>query len=234
MLVPQGLFTVQEYDATFTVTPTSRFDHDSDTVLATVEMLVINDQAERIEFPFAVLTTDSGEGAEAPESVEPHVLNGSRPVELRPDSVDENALAEVMVHRAQAAGVTDAAELEEVRTWGRAVLARAERTFVGRTHLDPGEKRRIVLQQRIRVRPDANGEYLLEILAPSPIATIPTGGRISVVVLLPWEDEDVKPQVVVERTEAGFEFEQGRIKLRQLVAWHWKNDPLLRLTYRYA
>lgn len=55
--------------------------HSSDTVLATVEMLVENDQAETIEFPFTVLSTDAGSGAD-PESVRPRVMNGSRTVEL--------------------------------------------------------------------------------------------------------------------------------------------------------
>jgi hypothetical protein len=235
MLIPNGMFVVREYDATFTITPTSRFDHDSDTVLATVEMLVENSEQQEIEFPFYVLTTDPGTGATSQESVEPHVLNGSRPVEVQPaDEVDENQFAEVMVQRAQAAGMSDAADLEAVRDWGRRALQAAERAKVGRTRIGPNEKRRIILQQRLRVLPEPDGRFIFETLAPSPVATIPTGGRISVVVLLPWEDEDVKPSVVVEESTRDFEFEQGRIKMRQLAAWHWRNDPLLRLVYRYA
>ena len=167
----------REYDATFTVVPTSRFGHSSDTVLATVEMLVINDQAEDITFPFVVLNTDSGNGAESRQSVAPTVLNGSRPVELAPEEIDEAALAEVIVQRAQAAGVTDAAQLDSLRTWGRTALARAERTHVGRTRIKAGETRRLVLQQRIRVQPDAQGRFVFETIAPSPIATLVTGGR---------------------------------------------------------
>jgi len=234
MLLPQAGFTAQEYDAVFTITPTSRFDHESDTVFASVEMLVINDQASEIEFPFYVLSTDSGAGASASASVAPHVLNGSREVNVGPDDVDENAMAEAMAQRAQAAGVTDAAELEEVRSWGRSAVQRAERTFVGRTKLSPGERRRIVLQQRLRVLPGDDGVYVFETLAPSPIATIPTGGRISVAVLLPWEDDDIHPRIVPDRTTQDFEKEEGRVKLRPWIAWHWRNDPLLRVAYTYA
>ena len=75
MLIPQSLLAVREYDATFTVVPTSRFGHSSDTVLATVEMLLLNDQGEDITFPFVVLNTDSGAGAESKRSVAPSVTN---------------------------------------------------------------------------------------------------------------------------------------------------------------
>src|SRR3712207_4572050 len=78
MLIPQGLLTVREYDLVATVTPTSRFGHASDSVFTTVEMLVVNDQGQEIEFPFVVLNTDSGANADDPRSVEPRLLNGSR------------------------------------------------------------------------------------------------------------------------------------------------------------
>lgn len=230
MLIPQNMFTVREYDAVYIVTPTSKFGHGSDSVHAVVEMLVENDQQEEIQFPFVVLSTDSGKGAEDPRSVEPVVLNGSRPVEVGADQVDEAQFAELMVQRAQAAGVTDPARLDEVRRWGKAVLARAERTRVGRTRIGPGERRRIVLQQRLRILPQ-DGRYIFETIAPSPIATLPAGGRVSLAVLLPWEDEDVRP-VVMEKTE-GFEVEQGRVKMRPWVSWHWRNDPVFRLVYQY-
>ncbi len=163
------------------------------------------------------------------------MLNGSEPVELRDaakDEVDENQLAEVAVQRAQAGGVSNPAQLEEVRTWARKVLARAERTKVGRTKIGPGQQRRILLEQRIRVQPDASGRYTLEILAPSPIAALAGGGRVSVTVLLPFEDEDVRPQI--EDYSREFEAEQGRIKGRQYLAWFWRYDPVFRLIYRYA
>lgn len=235
MLIPQGLFTIREYDAVFTVAPTSRFDHNSDSVIGTVEMLVVNDQQEPIEFPFLVLNTDSGAGAKSGPSVEPRVLNGSEPVELRDaakDEVDEHQLAELAVQRAQAGGISDPAQLDEVRKWTRRVLARAERTKIGRTKIGPSQQRRIVLEQRIRVRPNADGQYTLEILAPSPIAALAPGGRISVTVLLPFEDEDVKPQI--EDFTREFEPEQGRIKGRQYLAWFWRYDPVFRLIYRYG
>lgn len=235
MLIPQGLFTIREYDAVFTVTPTSRFDHRSDSVIGTVEMLVVNDQQEAIEFPFLVLNTDSGAGAKDRKSVEPRVLNGSEPVDLRDaekGDIDENQLADLAVQRAQAGGVSDPAQLEEVRTWTRHVLARAERTKLGRTKIGPGQHRRIVLEQRIRVQPDASGKYTLEILAPSPVAALAAGGRVSVTVLLPFEDEDVRP--LIEDFTREFEAEQGRIKGRQYLAWFWRYDPVFRLIYRYA
>lgn len=234
MLIPQNLLAVREYDATFTVVPTSRFGHSSDTVLATVEMLVLNDQSEDITFPFVVLNTDSGAGAESGRSVAPNVINGSRDVDVSESEVDEVALAEIIVQRAQAAGVTDPAELDELRGWGRAVLARAERTHVGRTRIKAGESRRLVLQQRIRVRPDAQGRFTFETIAPSPIATLVTGGRVSVVVVMPWEDDDVRVTIDASASTTGFEFEQGQVKLRKWAAWHWRNDPILQLVYAYA
>lgn len=233
MLIPLNLFNVLEYDATFVVTPTSRFDHSSDTVLATVELLVHNDQQEDIEFPFVTLTTDPGTGATDPSSVQPHILNGSRPVDvIEDDDVDEASIAERVVAQARAAGVTDEAELQSYRRWALAVVRRAERTTVGRTRIEPGERRRVILQQRLRVQPDKDGRFIFETIAPSPIARLATGGRVSVVVLMPWEDEDVKPEIL-ERTE-GFEMEQGRIKMRAWTAWFWRNDPVFRLVYRYA
>lgn len=233
MLIPLNLFQVLEYDATFVITPTSRSDHSSDTVLATVELLVHNDQSEDVEFPFVALTTDPGTGATNRSSVQPNVLNGSRPVETDEDSdVDETSLAERAVAQARAAGVTDEDELASYRDWAIAVIRRAERTTVGRTRIEPGERRRVVLQQRLRVLPDDDGRFIFETIAPSPLARLATGGRVSVVVLMPWEDEDVKPEVL-DKTE-GFEVEQGRIKMRSWTAWFWRNDPLFRLVYRYA
>lgn len=232
MLIPEGLLTVREYDAVYNITPTSRFNHQSDSVFATVELLVVNDQAEDVTFPFFVLNTDPGNGAEDRRSVEPRVLNGSREVKLEDSEIDEAQLAELVVQRAQAAGVTDASKVEQIRTWARQVLGRAERTKIGRTRIKAGEQRRIVLQQRIRVLPDANGQYVFETIAPSPIATLAPGGRLSLVVLLPWEDEDTHPQIVDFTRE--FEAEQGRIKQRQWLAWSWRYDPILRLVYRYG
>lgn len=235
MLIPGNLFTVREYDATFVVTPTSRFGHDSDSVLAIVEMLVVNDEGEDVDFPFFVLNVDSGDGAENKDAVAPHVVNGSREVAVAQEEINENALAEIVVQRAQAAGESDEADLERIRQWGRQVLGRAERTHVGRTKIKPGEARRIILQQRLRVRPNEQGQYVFETIAPSPIATLAAGGRVSVVTLLPWEDEDVRPTILTGSglTTPDFEFEQGRIKQRQWVAWHWKFDPIFRLVYQY-
>lgn len=232
MLIPQSLLTVREYDAVYTIAPTSRFGHHSDSVFATVEMLVVNDQAEDVTFPFIVLNTDPGSGAEDRRSVEPRVLNGSREVELEDMEIDEAQLAEIMVGRAQSLGVSDPAELQQLREWGRQVLGRAERTKRGRTRIKAGESRRIVLQQRIRVLPDATGQYVFETIAPSPIATLAAGGRLSLLVVLPWEDDDVRPQIIDYTRE--FEAEQGRIKQRQYVAWFWRYDPIFRLVYRYA
>jgi hypothetical protein len=154
MLIPNTLLRVLEYDAVYVITPTSRHGHFSDTVLATVEMLVENDQTETIEFPFTVLSSDAGSGAD-PESIRPRVTNGSRAVALAPvDDVDEDALARLSAERARAAGHTDA-DVRAVEAWTRTALQKAERVHRGRTKLRAGERRRIVLQQRLRVRPDA-------------------------------------------------------------------------------
>lgn len=232
MLIPRSLFKVLEYDAIFVVTPTSRFDHASDTLLAIVEMLIENDQAEEVEFPFYVLTVDSGMNAESPESVAPHVLNGSSPVEIADEGeVNEAEFADLVVQQARSQGITDEGVLQSVRAWGEASLAKAERVKVGRTRIAAGARRRIILQQRIRLLPDGDGRFTLEVIAPPPLGVIPIGGRISLFVILPWEDQDIKVQID-ERTE-GFELEHSRLKMRQWVGWHWQNDPLLRVVYRY-
>jgi hypothetical protein len=230
MLIPDTLLRVLEYDAVYVVTPTSRQGHSSDTVLATVEMLIENDQADTLEFPFTVLSTDAGSGAD-PESVRPRVLNGSRAVEVLPvDEVDEDALARVSADRARAAGHTEA-DVRAVEAWVKTALQKAERVHRGRTRLKAGERRRIVLQQRLRVRPGEDGSYLFRTIAPSPIGSLATGGRVSLTVLLPFEDDDVR--LHVERRTEGFGVEQGWLKKRQWIAWFWQNDPLLEVQYRY-
>lgn len=239
MLIPIGGFNVQEYDLTLLVTPTSRFGHSSDTVFATVEMQVFNDKNEEISFPFAALNTDAGDGVEDPASIEPKITNGSRTVDVVADELDEEAeeqLVNGMVERAKAAGVTDEAEVEKIRGWAKTVLGKAQRIKVGRTKIRPQESRRIILQQRLRVRPDDEGRLVLDTIAPAPASTLATGGRVSVVALLPWEDEDVKPQILTGegQTTEGFEFEQNRVKQRPWVAWHWRNDPIFRLAWRYS
>jgi hypothetical protein len=99
--------------------------------------------------------------------------------------------------------------------------------------VDRNERRRIILQQRIRVQPDDQGRLILDTIAPTPASALVTGGRVSIAALLPWEDEDVKPQILTGdgETTQGFEFEQGRVKQRPWVAWHWKNDPVFRLAW---
>ncbi len=235
MLFPYGGIPAVEYDATFTIAPTSKFGHSSDTVLAAVEMLVHNTGGERIEFPFMVLTTDSGEGASAaPESVEPHVINGSQPVTLT-DEVDETAAAAAAVDRV-AAGGADAEQQEEARQFVLAALRSAERRKVGRTHIEPGVQRRIVVQQRLRIQPEADGVMVFETIAPSPMLTTTLGGRVSVYLLLPYQDSDVMPQVLEDdpRTERRFGYARTQVQQREVISWFWQNDPVLRLAYRYA
>jgi hypothetical protein len=235
MLMPIGGFPIREYDVTLLVTPTSKFGHSSDTVFATVEMQVVNNEPNEIEFPFVALSTDSGEKAENDASVAPKITNGSRDVDITGDELDQGQrqqLIDGMVQRAQAAG---AADLDAIRAWAEAVLDRAQRTKVGRTKIKAGESRRIVLQQRLRVLPK-EGVCVLDTIAPTPAAALQTGGRVSVVALLPWEDEDVKPEIVEGEggTTPQFEYEKGPIKKRQWVAWHWPNDPVFRLAWRYG
>jgi hypothetical protein len=231
MLFPGSALRILEYDAMFIVTPTSRAGHHSDTVLAVVEMLVENDQPEEIEFPFYIVNIDSGLNAASAESVQPHVLNGSQPVEVQDEEVDEQALADMMVERAKTQqGISDPRVLEWIGQWVRETLARAERVKIGRTRIAPSTRRRIILQQRIRLQ-ESDGRFTLEVMAPPPIGAIAIGGRVSLFVIFPWEDEDVRIEVL-EKTE-GFEVESGRLKVRQWVGWHWRNDPVLRVVYRY-
>ncbi len=231
MLIPLSGLPVREYDVVFTVTPTSRQGHNSDSIYLTHELYVVNNTNEKIQFPFVVLSQDPGSGAQNKDSVEPKVTNGSRPVELSDDEIDNELFVDAALQRARQAGVTDAEQLEQVRAWARLVLGRAERTKRGRTTIDPNESRRIVVQQRQRLLVGEDGTFELTVIAPTPLANLQVGGRVSVVGLLPWEDEDVRPAVV--SVTQGFELEQARIKQRQVVSWHWRNDPVFELRYRY-
>lgn len=69
-----------------------------------------------------------------------------------------------------------------------------------------------------------NGRYVFETIAPSPIATLATWGQVSLMVLLPWEDEDIRVQVL--ECSEGVAVEQGQVKECKWVAWHWQNDPV--------
>ena len=234
MLFPLGGIPATEYDATFTIAPTSKFGHSSDTVLAAVEMQIHNTGSERIEFPFMVLSSDPGTGATEPTSVEPRVLNGSQPVQL--DEVDEQTAADMAVQRV-AAGGADPAKQEETRQFVLTALRSAERRKIGRTHIEAGAQRRIVLQQRLRVLPDpSDGAFVFQTIAPSPLLTTPTGGRVSVFVLMPFKDGDVQPTVLGDdpRTERNYGYTLTPVQQRDVVSWFWQNDPVLRLAYRYA
>jgi hypothetical protein len=230
MLFPLEGIPVMEYDVTATISPTSRSGHHSDTALVSVEMLVHNTASEPIRFPFLVLATDPGTGAANAQSVEPKVLNGSQPVEI--DEVDEGQAAQLAQQRVAAAG-GDAQLQEQVGAWAKRALASAERIRRGRTTIHPGASRRIVVQQRLRVLPDAQGNYQFITIAPSPLLTVSTRGRVSVYTLLPYEDEDVRIAVLPELTEQAFSYELARVKQRQIASWFWQNDPILRLGYRY-
>jgi hypothetical protein len=230
MLYPLGGLPVQEYDLTCTISPTSRTSHNSDTALVSTEMLVQNNTGEKITFPFMVLLTDSGKGAANHASVEPRILNGSQPVEV--DEVDEKEAARLAEERVATIGA-DPALRAQVNRWVEHALAAAERTRIGRTTIKPGESRRIMTQQRLRIQPDGQGNFQFQTIAPSPLFTVLTRGRVSAYVLLPFEDEDVRISVVPELTEQGFGYELTRVKQRQIASWFWQNDPILRLGYRY-
>ncbi len=234
MLFPLSGIPVVEYDATFTVSPTSRGDHHSDTVLASVEMLVRNDAGERLEFPFMVLSMDSGEGAAAAESVTPKVYNGSTEVTTAGrGEVDEQAAAEAAAQRVAAGGGT-AQDQQAAREFVRSALASAERRHVGRTHIEPGQTRRILAQQRLRVLPEPDDAFVFKTVAPSPLLTTTVGGRVSAFVWLPFEDEDVRIEVLKDgRTQTGFDFQENSVRQRKVVSWYWRNDPVLTVAYRY-
>lgn len=230
MLFPLGGIPVQEYDLTCTISPTSRLAHHSDTALVTTEMLVQNNTGEPIKFPFLVLSTDSGKNVTDSASVEPKIVNGSQPVTV--DEVDEVEAARLAQERVAAVG-GDPGLQQEVGRWVQQALAKAERIRIGRTTIKPGDSRRILAQQRLRIQPTADGAFQFLTIAPSPLFTVVTRGRVSAYVLLPHEDEDVRVTVVPELTEQGFGYELSRIRQRQVVSWFWQNDPILRLGYRY-
>ena len=230
MLYPLGGIPVQEFDLTCVVSPTSRLDHHSDTALLSTEMLVVNNTGEAIKFPFLVLNTDSGSGAGDAASVEPKLVNGSRPVTV--EEVDQKEAARLAEERVAAVGA-DADLRAKTRQWVEQALAKAERIRIGRTTIEPGESRRIVSQQRLRILPDAQGNLQFLTIAPSPLFTVLTRGRVSAYVLLPFEDEDVRITVVPELTEQGFGYELSRVKQRQVASWFWQNDPILKVGYRY-
>ncbi|MEU4476496.1 hypothetical protein AB0F68_00240 [Micromonospora sp. NPDC023966] len=73
-------------------------------------------------------------------------------------------------------------------------------------------------QQRLRIQPDGQGNFQFQTIAPSPLFTVLTRGRVSAYALLPFEDEDVRISVVPKMTEQGFGYELTRVKQRQIVS----------------
>lgn len=237
MLFPRGGIPTIEFDAVFTITPTHKWDHHSDTVFGSVEMLVHNTGSDKLTFPFMVLSTDPGTGAAAAESVKPKVYNGSTDAEVTDEADDidiEVEAAEAAQRVLNAGGTQD--DAEGAREYVRKALESAKRRFVGRTHIEPGAQRRIVAQQRLRVEPGDDGVFQFETIAPSPLLVTTTGGRVSVVVLMPFEDEDTRVEIVKDgRTELGFDYKDDVvIRTRKVASWFWRNDPVLRLAYRYV
>ncbi len=59
---------------------------------------------------------------------------------------------------------------------------------------------------------------------------------MSVYVLMPFKDGDVQPTVLGDdpRTERNYGYTLTPVLQRDVVAWFWQNDPVLRLAYRYA
>lgn len=233
MLFPLGGIPVSEYDVSITIAPTSRVDHTTDTALLNIEAQVRNDTAEDVTFPFAVLLTDSGAGATDPASVEPTVINGSEPVAL--DELDDAAALAQARQRVQAGG-SDPESTERLTAWAAVALDKAQRIRVGRTRIKAGQSRRIVLHQRLRLLPDDDSIFHLVTVAPPPLLTVTTGGRISVYVLLPFQDADATVTVLEDaaHTELGFTYKRTQVEQRQIVSWYWQNDPILRLGYRYS
>lgn len=210
------------------IAPTSQFANvDYDQAEIRHQLLLTNKTDQEISVPIAFIETDPD------ESRPPSLRVGTERRDLGDPKMFDPASTEKFVNEAIAAAVANGVTEAEVRDSLREVLSRASRSRKTFVTIRPGERLFIEFTEHEKVPRDANGAFTYQTIAPFPQLSLdPAGGSFWLSVILP-RPMGGKSAVLGEFTR---EYGATQVMLhdRQAVAWTWKLDPILRITYTYS
>lgn len=220
--------TVESASTLCDIAPTSQFsgvDHDKAEIRH--QLLLSNKTTQEISVPLAFIETDPD------ESRAPAVRVGSERRELGDPKVFDQETTRQFVEQAVAAAVGAGVPEAEVRDSLTEVLSRASRARKTFVTIRPGEKLFVEFVEHEKIPRDANGVFTYQTIAPFPQLSLdPAGGSLWLSVILP-RPMGGKTVTLGEYTR---EYQATTVMLhdRQAVAWTWKLDPMLKVSYSYG
>ncbi len=231
--LPQRPLSVLWQSTVVDVEPATRYGHRYDGAAVNTTLAVQNDTGSTLVFPLILATT-------YPEEHDP--ARRGRSVagrDLAPGDTDPQDEWDTLASAIRANGIAQGYPPERMDVYLaklRASLARASKSKA--VTLGAGEQRFIRTYQRKLLR-TRDGVFEFRAIVPLPQFALSAGGSIGVAVVLPADT----PQYSVELLDwtrtpppQAFGKDQGLpgVGGRLAVAWSWKADPELALSYRYV
>lgn len=210
------------------IAPTSQFAGvDYDQAEIRHQLLLVNKTGQEISVPLAFIETDPD------ESRPPTLRVGTERRDLGDPRMFDPASTEKFINDAVAAAVANGVPEAEVRDSLSEVLSRASRSRKTFVTIRPGERLFVEFIEHEKVPRDANGAFTYQTIAPFPQLSLdPAGGSFWLSVILP------RPMGGRSAVLSDYTREYGAAPTmlhdRQAVAWTWKLDPILRISYTYS
>lgn len=208
------------------IEPTIKFGQKSDTASINSYIILKNDGQEQLEIPITIFTVDPNEN----QPPDPVARLRKDPVRL--DQVEVTTLD--FVTMAQVAGPDQA---QNLKSYLEKAADKATRAYKGVVPIAPQSYACLRYYVRERIRPDETGLFVFETIAPLPQFALVTHGSVSVVMAAPRSLPDF-PELKLIVTELRPEPTENLTPVtpiadRQIFGWHWRQDPILRVSYRY-
>lgn len=210
------------------IAPTSQFAGvDYDKAEIRHQLLLTNKTAQEISVPLAFIETDPD------ESRPPAVRVGTERRELGDPKVFDPATTEQFIAQAVSAAVGTGVPEAEVRDSLAEVLSRAGRAHKTFITIRPGEQVFVEFVEHEKIPRDANGAFTYQTIAPFPQLSLdPAGGSFWLATILP-RPMGGKTAVLGDYTR-DYGATPTMLLDRQAIAWTWKLDPMLKVTYTYS
>lgn len=220
--------TVEAASSLCDIAPTSQFAGvDYDKAEIRHQLLLTNKTGQDITVPLAFIETDPD------ESRPPAVRIGTERRELGDPKVFDAAATEQFINQAVAAAVNAGVPETEVRDSLAEVLSRAGRARKTFVTIRPGERLFVEFVEHEKIPRDAAGAFTYQTIAPFPQLSLdPAGGSFWLAVVLP-RPMGGKAAVLGEYTRE-YGATVAALLDRQAIAWTWKLDPMLKVTYTYS
>lgn len=226
-LVFLDVITVESSSSLCDIAPTSQFagvDHDKAEIRH--QLLLTNKTGKEISVPLAFIETDPD------ESRAPVVRVGTERRELGDPTVFDLETTERFITQAVAAAVGMGVPETEVRDSLAEVLSRAARSHKTFVTIRPDERLFVEFVEHEKIPRDANGVFTYQTIAPFPQLSLnPAGGSFWLSVILPRPMGNKSPVLGEFTTE--YQGQPVMLHDRQAIAWTWKLDPIIKVSYTY-